>query len=107
MLGAWNKLIFVGLKVAPAVLAHFAARTSVRAQQTEEQVEADRPSNLWKPADSETDHGASGSFGDQQGGFLNPKFLVTLPSTAVDIAGAVIDASRFRLKRTARSKQLR
>ncbi len=107
MLGAWNKLIFIGIKLAPAVLAHFTARTSVSAQQTAEQVKADRPTNLWKPADGEQDHGASGSFADQQGGFLNAKFLATLPSTAVDVASAVIDATRFRLKRTARSKQLR
>lgn len=106
MLGAWNKLIFTGIKVAPAVLAHFAARTSVDAQQTGQPVEGDRPSNLWKPVDAERDYGASGSFRDQEGGFLNPKFLATLPKTALDVAVAIADATRFRLQRRARTRQL-
>lgn len=107
MLGAWNKLIFAGIKVAPAVLTHFTARTGVTSQQTSEPVEADRPSNLWMPVDAEDDHGAAGAFGDQQGGFLNPKFLTTLPKTAADVAAAVADAARFRLERRRRSRLLR
>lgn len=107
MLGAWNKLIFAGIKVAPAVLTHFTARTGVSSQQTAEPVEPGRPSNLWEPADTDEDHGAHGSFADQQGGFLNPKFLATLPRTTVDVAAAVAGATRFRLQRRARAKQLR
>lgn len=107
MLGAWNKLILVGTKVAPAVLAHFTARTGVSSQQRGEPVEPDRPSTLWKPVDTDEDHGAGGSFADQQGGVRNPKFLVTLPQTASDVAAAVAGAARFRLQRRTRSRRLR
>lgn len=59
------------------------------------------------PVDAEEDHGAAGAFDDQQGGFLNPKFLTTLPKTAADVAAAVADATRFRLERRRRSRLLR
>lgn len=107
MLGAWNKLIFAGIKVAPAVLAHFTARTSASSQQTGEPLQSGRRSTLWEPVDTDEDHGAHGSFADHQGGFLNPKFLATLPKTTADLAVAAAGASRFRLQRRARSKQLR
>ncbi|MDP9403138.1 MAG: SDR family NAD(P)-dependent oxidoreductase [Actinomycetota bacterium] len=89
MLGAWNKLIFLGIKVAPAVLSHYAARTGVASQQTDVAVADDRPSNLWGPVDTTNDHGAHGSFGHQQGGFLHPTFLATLPKSAVDVTVAL------------------
>jgi len=34
VLGAWNRLVVTGAKVAPGVLAHFVARTAVAGQQT-------------------------------------------------------------------------
>lgn len=107
MLGAWNKLIFTGTKVAPGVLSHYAAKTAVNSQQTETPVADDRPSNVWAPADAATDYGAHGSFGHQQGGFLHPGFLATLPKSAADVAVAVKDAASFVLGRNRRAKQLR
>lgn len=98
MLGSWNKLILLGVKLAPSLIAHYAARTSVDGQQTDEPVSPDRPANLWGPADDERDHGAHGSFGDQVGGFLNPKFLATLPDAARAVAGAAVDAVQWKVK---------
>lgn len=102
MLGAWNKLIILGVKVAPSVIAHYAARTSVEGQQTCEPVSPNRRENLWRPVDDQRDHGAAGSFGDQVGGFLNPKFLATVPDAARSVVVAAADALQWRLRRRAR-----
>lgn len=106
LVGAWNKVILAGVKLAPAVIAHYAARTAVDGQQTDEPVAPDRPSNLWQPVDADRDHGPRGPFDHQEGGFLNPRFLATVPGTAVDLAAAVRDAARFSLGRRRRRAAL-
>ena len=105
MLGAWNKLILLGVKVAPSVLAHYAARTSVDGQQTPEPLSSDRRENLWDPVDDRRDHGAHGSFGDQVGGVLNPRFLATVPGAARSFAAAAADAMRWKIGRRRRRAQ--
>ncbi|HEV2810564.1 MAG TPA: SDR family oxidoreductase [Acidimicrobiales bacterium] len=107
VLGAWNKVIVVGGKVAPSVISHYAALSAVAGQQTDEAVAPDRPSNLWKPADDSRDHGSHGAFSDRQGGFLDSSFLVSLPKTATDAATAVAHAVRFRIDRARRHRVLR
>ncbi len=51
-------------------------------QLTSEPVSPDRPVNLYHPADADTDHGAHGQFDHMAGGFLDPSYLRTLPTTA-------------------------
>ena len=104
MLGSWNKLIILGVKVAPSVIAHYASRTSVDGQQTDEPISPDRRENLWEPVDDRRDFGAHGSFGDQVGGFLNPSFVATVPSAARSVAKAAAEALRWRLGRRRRSE---
>ncbi len=107
VLGAWNKVIVAGGKVAPSVISHFAALSAVAGQQTDDPVRPDRPSNLWSAADDGRDHGAHGAFSDRQGGFLDPSFLASLPKTATDVGTAVADAVRFRIDRSRRYRALR
>lgn len=99
VLGTWNKLVVGGTKVAPAVLAFFVARTGVEGQQTCEPKPRDRPSDLWEPVDDDHDVGAHGRFADQAHGVLTPRFLGSLPRTAVDLARAVRDAAAFSVRR--------
>jgi NAD(P)-dependent dehydrogenase (short-subunit alcohol dehydrogenase family) len=94
VLGSWNRLVVAATKVAPGVLSHFVARTSVDGQQTDEPRRADRPANLWKPVDDDCDAGARGRFGDDAHGFLTPSFLRMLPSTATQLARAAGDTAR-------------
>jgi NAD(P)-dependent dehydrogenase (short-subunit alcohol dehydrogenase family) len=53
--------------VAPGILDRYLARTGYRSQQTEQQRRADRPANLWRPADHAggPDFGAHGRFDDR------------------------------------------
>ncbi|GAA3107276.1 SDR family oxidoreductase [Nonomuraea salmonea] len=48
-------------KVAPALVDRYLARTGVESQQTEEETPSG-VSNLWEPADEDTDYGAHGTF---------------------------------------------
>ncbi len=102
VLGSWNKLIVAGAKVAPAVLAHYAARTGVSSQQTGEPARPDRPSNLFQPVDADEDHGAHGTFGDRAGGVLDPQFLRSLPDTGRQLLAALGDAGREKVARLRR-----
>lgn len=51
--------------IAPGLLDRYLARTGFSAQQTERPRDADRPSNLWQPADEYQDYGAHGEFDDR------------------------------------------
>jgi len=90
LVGVWNALLIRANAVAPGVLDHFAARTTVDSQQTEQRVD-DRDGNLFEPLDGPggRDHGATGGFGDQTGGMLDPSFLRSLPATAGNLLVAV------------------
>jgi short-subunit dehydrogenase len=99
LLGAWTKVVVAGSKLAPSVLSHYAARTGVASQQTDEPAAPGRPGNLWSAADEAEDHGARGSFGHQAGGALDPSFLKSLPETLADLLASAIDAARARAAR--------
>lgn len=110
VLGAWNRLIVAGAKVAPDVLAHYVGRTGVSAQQTDRLPVGERSDNLYEPADAEADAGASGSFGDQAGGSLEPSFLATLPRTLAQLGaavGAVAGSKMARARRAASARHRR
>jgi len=83
IIGSWNKiLVFVG-QLAPGFGNQYAAIGAWESQLTSQKVSPTRPSNLYEPADVDTDHGAHGEFDDKAHGFFTPSFLKTLPQTAV------------------------
>jgi NAD(P)-dependent dehydrogenase (short-subunit alcohol dehydrogenase family) len=51
--------------VVPGLLDRYLARTGYRGQQTDQPRAPDQPANLWRPADSDADHGAHGDFDDR------------------------------------------
>ncbi|MEU1817693.1 SDR family NAD(P)-dependent oxidoreductase [Streptomyces roseifaciens] len=62
--GASTVATILADKAAPGLLDRYLARTGIDAQQTDEQVRADRPHNLWEPVDDTGggDYGAHGVF---------------------------------------------
>ncbi|MGW8975166.1 hypothetical protein [Streptomyces platensis] len=64
--GASTVTTVLANKPAPALLDHYLARSGFDSQQTDESARADRPNNLWKPADGKDghDYGAHGAFDD-------------------------------------------
>jgi NAD(P)-dependent dehydrogenase (short-subunit alcohol dehydrogenase family) len=85
----------LGDKVASGLLDRFLARTGYSSQQTAEPVGADRPANLWEPADGVggRDFGAHGSF-DSQARSRSWQVILNkspwLPSAAVNLAAAAV-----------------
>jgi short-subunit dehydrogenase len=55
-------------RLIPALLDRYLARTGFDSQQTGQQVGADRPDNLFEPADHDRDYGAHGVFDDRAHG---------------------------------------
>jgi short-subunit dehydrogenase len=96
ILGSYNKFIVWANKAAPGVVDHFVADTGVSSQQAAFAADPDRPFDLWEPVDDEGggDHGASGIFGNQAHGVLDPAFLHSLPATAGQVGRAVIGRVR-------------
>jgi short-subunit dehydrogenase len=94
IVGWWNRGLIQLDKVAPGVLDHFAARATWDSQQTDEPADPSAPGNLFDPVDADVDHGAHGTFGDQDRGMREPSFLRSLPGTAVDVCRAAIDRCR-------------
>lgn len=97
VLGAWNKVVVAGSRLAPGVVGHFTARTGVPSQQTDEPTSPQRPANLFRPVDEGDDFGARGRFGGRAGGFLDPSFLRSLPRTLAQLGAAAADTARARL----------
>ncbi|HUQ63382.1 MAG TPA: SDR family oxidoreductase [Acidimicrobiales bacterium] len=60
--GAPTPLVIWGSRLASGLLDRYLARTNVDAQQSEQPIEPDRPTNLWEPVPG--DHGPRGIFGD-------------------------------------------
>jgi NAD(P)-dependent dehydrogenase (short-subunit alcohol dehydrogenase family) len=87
-LGSWNTFLVSAAQLAPGFANQFAARGAWESQLTEEPIDPSRPANLHCPADDAEDHGAHGSFDDRSGGFFDPAYLKTLPTTAWTFARA-------------------
>lgn len=98
VVGSWNWLLVHGNKVMPGIFDHYAARTAVDGQQTDEEA-GDGPWNLFEPVDDrpERTRAARGRFDDMTGGVRNKKFLVTLPKVATDLGASIIDRARVSL----------
>ncbi|MDQ6839626.1 MAG: SDR family oxidoreductase [Actinomycetota bacterium] len=96
VIGSWNKLLVVAAKLAPGLGNEYAAIGAWESQLTPQTVSPERPINLYKPADSDTDHGAHGSFDDKAGGFMDPSFLKSLPTTAKTFVRAAANTARYK-----------
>jgi short-subunit dehydrogenase len=90
MVGSWNSILVAFAQFLPGVVAHYAARTAVDAQQTDQPEDPARPSNLWSPVDDDHDVGPEGHF-DQTGGVRSPAFLASVPRLTLDIGKSVVD----------------
>jgi NAD(P)-dependent dehydrogenase (short-subunit alcohol dehydrogenase family) len=108
VIGSWNKMLVAVASLAPGLANQYAAIGAWEAQLTSQPVSADRPANLYAPADDDADHGARGSFDDQAGGFMDPSFLKSLPNTAktfcVAVAHTAQDKRRVWRNRRRRSR---
>jgi NAD(P)-dependent dehydrogenase (short-subunit alcohol dehydrogenase family) len=81
VLGSWNRLLVVLGRAFPNLANRYAALGAWQTQLEAEPISPDRPANLFLPADTEDDWGAHGGFDGRAGGFTDPSFLRSLPST--------------------------
>lgn len=88
IVGSWNHLVVAAGQFTPGFGNHYAALGAWESQLTGQPIRAGRPVNLHEPADEDTDAGARGIFSHKAGGFLDPSFLRSLPTTAVTFARA-------------------
>lgn len=89
IVGSWNKMLVLAGRLFPEFGSQYAALGAWDSQMTDQRVASDRAVNLYHPADHDTDHGAHGIFDSKAGGFLDPSFLESLPSTARTFAAAL------------------
>ena len=88
IVGSWNRLVVAAGRLTPGFGNHYAALGAWESQLTDQPVDPDRPVNLREPVDDERDAGARGIFAGKAGGFFDPSFLKSLPSTALTLAQA-------------------
>ena len=108
VVGSWNRLVVAAGKLAPGLGNQYAARGAWESQLTDQPVAPDRPVNLYEPADADHDEGARGIFADQAGGFFDPSFLKSLPTTALTFARAAAGLGQEKaawLRRTDAAQQ--
>jgi NAD(P)-dependent dehydrogenase (short-subunit alcohol dehydrogenase family) len=91
LLGGFNRFLVLANKVAPGVVDHFVARTSIEGQQTDLDADPDRPFDLWEPVDADRDHGARGIFAGDEGGLRRWDFWAGVPKMAKDTTLAAVD----------------
>jgi NAD(P)-dependent dehydrogenase (short-subunit alcohol dehydrogenase family) len=88
VVGSWNRVVVAAGKYTPGLGNHFASLGAWESQLTDRPTGDDRPANLRRPADEDEDFGAHGVFDDASGGFWDPSYLRSLPSTAATMARA-------------------
>src|SRR3954447_2461405 len=106
VLGSWNKFLVAAGQVAPGFANQFAARGAWESQLTNDPVSPDRPANLRRAADDDTDFGSHGVFDQQATGFLDPSFLKTLPKTALTFARAAGATAREKWEKWPRPRSV-
>jgi NAD(P)-dependent dehydrogenase (short-subunit alcohol dehydrogenase family) len=96
ILGSFNTFLVLANKLAPGVVDHYVARTAISSQQTGDDADPDRPTDLWHPVDDPpgTDQGARGIFDDLEGGMSHPKSVKGLPQQALTAALSAGDRLR-------------
>jgi NAD(P)-dependent dehydrogenase (short-subunit alcohol dehydrogenase family) len=85
-------------KLFPGLADRYLAKTGVKSQQYDGQVDPNRPVDLWHPVDAERDHGAHGAFDERAHGRSTQLWLDThrgaLALAAAGVAGVVLTAFR-------------
>jgi len=89
VVGSWNKLLVLAGRLFPGLGNQYAALGAWETQLTDQKTSPDRPVNLYEPADGQKDYGAHGIFDDKAGGFFDPSFIKSLPTTARTFATAL------------------
>ncbi|HSN10870.1 MAG TPA: SDR family oxidoreductase, partial [Propionibacteriaceae bacterium] len=97
IVGSWNRLVVAAGRFTPAFGNHYAALGAWESQLTSQPISADRPVNLREPVDEHEDAGAEGIFSDKAGGFLDPSFLRSLPTTMLTFARAAAGYGREKV----------
>ncbi len=98
VVGSWNKILVVAGRLFPGLGNQYAAIGAWDTQLTDQRNAPDRPDNLHQPADEHADAGSHGIFDAKAGGFFDPSFIESLPSTARTFATAL--ARTVKEKRT-------
>ena len=99
IVGSWNKILVVAASLAPGLGNQYAAIGAWESQLTPQKVGPSRPSNLYEPVDTTSDHGAHGEFDHQARGFFTPSFLRSLPRTAMTLGRAVANTIEDKRRR--------
>ena len=89
IVGSWNRMLVMVDSLVPGIGNQYAALAAWDAQLTDQHISPDRPTNLFHPADRDSDHGAHGIFDGEAGGVTDRHFLRSLPTTARLFAEAV------------------
>lgn len=89
VVGSWNKALVAAGQLFPGFGNQYAALGAWDTQMTQEKIGPDRPDNLRSAVDATFDKGAHGIFDDKAGGFFDPSFLSSLPSTGKVFAVAL------------------
>ncbi len=82
IVGSWNRMLVMVDSLVPGVGNQYAALAAWDAQLTDQPIAPDRPVNLSRPVDEDSDHGAHGIFDGEAGGVADASFLRSLPRTA-------------------------
>ncbi len=101
--GATTAATIAANKFVPALLDRYLARTGVNSQQTDQQVEAGRPDNLWDALDGPGGHdfGAHGIFDNRSHARSVQVWLDQRPRLVFGVAGAAIAGAVLAGKRVA------
>lgn len=102
IVGSWNKLLVWAGKAFPGLANQFAGRSAWESQLADRPVQPGRRPNLRHPVDATQDRGSRGGFDSQSGGFWDPSFLKSLPSTAATFAVSAGAATVEKAKRLRR-----
>jgi short-subunit dehydrogenase len=110
VVGSWNRLVVAAGRLTPGLGNQYAAAGAWDTQLTDQAADPNQPVNLWHPVDRDHDHGTRGTFDAKAGGFLDPSFLSSLPTTAATFGSALgrLTAEKVRwLQRTDPAEQRR
>lgn len=102
VVGSWNKLLVWAGKMFPGLANQFAGRSAWEGQLADRPLQPGRRPNLRQPVDAANDRGSHGAFDSQSGGFWDPSFLKSLPSTAATFAVAAAAATAEKTHRLRR-----
>ncbi|MEW9551387.1 SDR family oxidoreductase [Nonomuraea sp. NPDC050783] len=97
--GGMTAATLMAQRVAPALVDRYLARTGIESQQTDEKTPTG-VSNLWEPADDDTDYGAHGTF-DQRSTGRSPQLWLSQHRRPVllGLAGGAVAAGAAALLR--------